>query len=79
MPELDGSAVLGELAERLCNLPIIIMTGHGDVDSAVRAMKMGAADFIEKPFEDGALIERLSVSWLQRICSDTAVSDATMP
>ena len=57
MPEMDGFAVQAELARRDCDLPVILMTGHGDVPSAVRALKLGAVDFIEKPFEEGALIQ----------------------
>jgi two-component system response regulator FixJ len=57
MPEMDGFAVQAELARRDCDLPVILMTGHGDIPSAVRALKLGAVDFIEKPFEEEALIQ----------------------
>ncbi len=56
MPEVDGLEVQQELRERGVPLPIVVMTGHGDVEVAVRAMKAGAVDFIEKPFaKDTAL------------------------
>lgn len=56
MPEIDGLEVQRQLAERGVTMPIVIMTGHGDVSIAVRAMKAGAVDFLEKPFEKAALI-----------------------
>lgn len=56
MPDMDGLALQEELAERDLRLPFIAMTGHGDVPLAVRAMKAGAVDFIEKPFEADDLI-----------------------
>lgn len=57
MPDMDGLELQAELARRGVRLPVIIMTGHGDVAVAVRAMKAGAADFIEKPFDDEALLD----------------------
>ena len=56
MPDMDGLEVQEALQERGVALPIIIMTGHGDVPLSVRAMKAGAIDFIEKPFEKQVLI-----------------------
>ena len=56
MRELDGLEVQARLLERGISLPVIIMTGEGDVAGAVRAMKAGAVDFIEKPYDDDALL-----------------------
>jgi len=56
MPDMDGLALQEQLRERKPDLPVIIMTGHGDVPLAVRAMKAGAIDFIEKPFDDDLLL-----------------------
>ncbi|PKQ02423.1 MAG: DNA-binding response regulator [Alphaproteobacteria bacterium HGW-Alphaproteobacteria-12] len=57
MPDMDGLALQEELVNRRIALPVIIVTGHGDVALAVRAMKAGAVDFIEKPFDGEALLD----------------------
>lgn len=62
MPEMDGLEVQRELREAGCMLPVVIMTGHGDVDVAVQAMKAGAVDFIEKPFEKQTLVSSLETA-----------------
>ena len=59
MPGLDGLEVQQALHDKGISLPVIIMTGHGDVSLAVRAMKAGAVDFIEKPFEKATLLSSL--------------------
>lgn len=56
MPDMDGIEVQQALHARGVTFPVIVMTGHGDVDIAVQAMKHGAVDFIEKPFEKAVLI-----------------------
>lgn len=56
MPDMDGLALQEELARRGMDLPVIIVTGHGEVPLAVRAMKAGAIDFIEKPYDDDLLL-----------------------
>ena len=56
MPDMDGLTMQEELTKRGSTLPVIIVTGHGDVPLAVRAMKAGAADFIEKPYDDEDLL-----------------------
>lgn len=56
MPGLDGLEVLSEIAARKIHLPVVIITGHGDVPVAVEAMKRGAVDFIEKPFKEEVLL-----------------------
>lgn len=57
MPDMDGLELQQELARRAIALPIIIVTGHGDVPLAVRAMKAGAIEFLEKPYNEHALVE----------------------
>ena len=59
MPEMDGLALQREIGRRWPGLAVIIMTGHGDVPMAVKAMRAGAIDFLEKPFEKPALIEAI--------------------
>jgi two-component system, LuxR family, response regulator FixJ len=56
MPQMDGFGVMAALTERDIDWPVIVMTGHGEVPVAVRAMKLGAVDFIEKPFSEQALL-----------------------
>lgn len=59
MPEMNGVELLEALSARGLRVPAIVITGHGDVPMAVAAMKAGATDFIEKPFEDEVLIEAI--------------------
>lgn len=56
MPKPDGFEVMEELKRREIDWPVIVMTGHGEVKSAVRAMKLGAIEFIEKPFAESSLL-----------------------
>jgi len=59
MPGMSGLELLEYLAEKSIHIPAVIITGHGDVPMAVRAMKSGAIDFIEKPFNDEALLDAI--------------------
>ena len=59
MPGMSGLELQEALRQRKAELPTIIITGHGDVSMAVRAMKAGASDFIEKPFNDQVLLDAL--------------------
>jgi len=59
MPGISGMEVQRQLAERNCPLPIIFITGHGDIPMAVEAMHLGAYDFIQKPFHDQELLDRI--------------------
>ena len=56
MPGLSGVDLLRQLKARGSTMPVIVITGHGDIQLAVEAMKIGAADFLEKPFDDEALL-----------------------
>ena len=56
MPGMNGLELVGELKARGVALPIVVITGHGDVPLAVEAMKAGVADFLEKPFSDDVLL-----------------------
>lgn len=57
MPGLSGLDLQNELKARAIDIPVIVISGHGDVQTAVRAMKAGAFDFIEKPFNDQLLLD----------------------
>ncbi|WP_448955062.1 response regulator FixJ [Labrys neptuniae] len=63
MPDMDGIELLRRLKAADAHLPIVVMTGHGDVPLAVEAMKLGAIDFLEKPFEDERLINVLHATF----------------
>jgi two-component system response regulator FixJ len=52
MPDISGLDLLRRMRGQSCMIPVIVMTGHGDIQLAVEAMKAGAADFLEKPFDD---------------------------
>ena len=62
MPELDGLELLRRLREKGNRCPVIIMTGHADVPMAVEAMKLGAVDFIEKPFADETVLSAIKTA-----------------
>ncbi len=56
MPDMSGIDLLRRLREMRNSIPVIVITGHGDVPLAVEAMKQGASDFLEKPFDDETLL-----------------------
>jgi len=65
MPGIDGIELLKRLKASRNVFPVVIMTGHGDVPLAVEAMKLGAVDFLEKPFEDERIIGMIDVALRQ--------------
>jgi two-component system response regulator FixJ len=77
MPGMDGLEVQSTLRAKGIGLPVIIMTGHGDVALAVQAMKAGAVDFIEKPFEKAVLLSAIEhgVERLKRSAADVDRAD----
>lgn len=66
MPGMSGLELQTVLAARGCIAPIIFITGHGDVELAVQAMKQGAFDFLEKPFRDQRLLDAVSAALRER-------------
>ena len=74
MPGIDGIELLKRLRTLNSRFPIVVMTGHGDVPLAVEAMKLGAMDFLEKPFEDERLIAMIEAAL--RVAEPAAKSDA---
>lgn len=73
MPGMSGLDLFGELKRRGSRMPAVIMTGHGEVSVAVRAMKAGVFDFIEKPFKDQALLDLVQQALAQ--CSQSRDGD----
>jgi len=67
MPGIDGIELLKRLKANRSTIPVLIMTGHGDVPLAVEAMKLGAVDFLEKPFEDDRLIGMIDIALKQAL------------
>ena len=76
MPEIDGLQVQRMLAERGVTMPVVVMTGHGDIAIAVRAMKGGAADFLEKPFERTTLLSAVETAFDRIAHADAAAARA---
>lgn len=76
MPEIDGLEVQKILAERGVTMPVIILTGHADISIAIRAMKGGAVDFLEKPFEKVVLISAIEAAFARIEASDGASARA---
>jgi two-component system response regulator FixJ len=66
MPDMSGIELLRRLKEFRIGAPVIIITGHGDIALAVEAMKMGAADFFEKPFDDDLLVASVRAALRRR-------------
>ena len=76
MPEMSGIELIAKLKERgLTSWPIIVITGHGDIQLAVEAMKAGASDFLEKPFDDEKLLAAVRTALTQRAAADAQAAD----
>jgi len=71
LPGIDGMELFRRLAEVAPGFPVVILTGHGDVPMAVEALKAGAVDFIEKPFDP----DRLLTSLRQALSRDAAIRE----
>lgn len=68
MPDMDGLAMLDHMPRDMRPVfPVVVITGHGDLPTAVRAMKLGARDFLEKPFSEDALFEILETIFAQLV------------
>jgi two-component system response regulator FixJ len=76
MPGLDGLEVLSGLVERKIELPVVMISGQGDISTAVAAMRMGAIDFVEKPFTPEQLLLSVKLNYRAAITPDQAVPAA---
>ncbi len=76
MPELSGFDLLAEMKEKRLELPVIVITAHADVPLAVQAMKAGAIDLLEKPFDDDALLASIRHALVRRYGQHEANSEA---
>ncbi len=77
MPGMSGLELQEKLVAQGSQLPIIIITGHGDVPMAVRAMKAGAVDFVQKPFHDQELLDRIHEALEQNARTRQAMAERT--
>ncbi|MGF1754728.1 sigma-54 dependent transcriptional regulator [Vibrio makurazakiensis] len=65
MPKIDGLTLLSSIQHRAPNVPVLLMSGHGDIPMAIEAMKLGAFDFLEKPLNTTELVEKLVLALAQ--------------
>lgn len=75
MPGMDGLTLQKTLRERGCRLPVLVITGHGDVDSAREAFRAQAVDFLEKPLQEAQLVRAIEEAF-ERQASDVRASPA---
>ena len=75
MPGMDGLTLLERMGADRRGVPVIMVTGHGDVPLAVRAMQAGAADFVEKPFEEARLLQSIEVAISHAASAPVATDD----
>lgn len=78
MPEMDGLEVQRAMQERGITMPIVVLTGHGDVSTAVTAMKAGAVDFLEKPLAKAMLLEAIDTAFHRFDGTDAARRQAAL-
>ena len=76
LPGMDGLEILTQLAQTRSDLSVIIVTAQGDVQTAVRAMKAGASDFVEKPYSDHALLGAIEATLTKELSIARDVTDA---
>ncbi len=72
MPEIDGLELLAAMEERLISMPVIVITAHGDIPLATAAMKLGAVDFFQKPYEVDLLLASIRAALARGDCERIA-------
>lgn len=75
MPEMSGLELVSRLRERGVSLPVVVITGHGDIPMAVDAMRAGVIDFLEKPFDDEALLKAVRRALESRLKTERHAAD----
>lgn len=75
MPEMNGLELVRRLRELGCDLPVIIITGHGDVPLAIEALRAGVTDFVEKPFDNDALIASIHTALAGQSANDDLAAE----
>jgi two-component system, LuxR family, response regulator FixJ len=75
MPGMNGAELAAELKRRAAGVPVIMITGHADVPLAIQAMRAGVADFIEKPFDDDAILDAVRSALAQHAGRDEAQAE----
>lgn len=78
MPGMDGLALLKQLQDEPADLAVVMMTGHGDIPMAVKAMKLGALDFVEKPFDTHVMLEAVATAISSARQGKTATIDPAL-
>lgn len=78
MPSMDGLAVQAEITKRGWHVPLVFISGHGDIPMAIEAVRRGAMDFLQKPFTDSLLLKavRLAIETLPKTVEHSAVEEA---
>ncbi|HEY8163421.1 MAG: response regulator FixJ [Methylocystis sp.] len=76
MPEMNGIELIAKMREDKLSMPVIVLTAHADVPLAVEAMKLGAVDLLEKPFEDEALLAAVGAALERRSAEDTRARES---
>jgi two-component system response regulator FixJ len=79
MPEMDGLELLAAMEERLISMPVIVITAHGDIPLAVAAMKRGAVDFLQKPFDGNALLASIRAALTREDGKSASGAEMQMP
>jgi UDP-3-O-[3-hydroxymyristoyl] N-acetylglucosamine deacetylase len=79
MPRIDGIELLGQLKAQQPELPVIVISGHGTIETAVRATKLGAADFIEKPFSLNAILRSVYRATGLKVTGENGTDDLFVP